>query len=57
MHTKLRDLEEQAGFWAGRSYTVHFNLNAFRADLSINPWDAAFVYDNIDNVWAHWSRL
>ena len=35
----------------------NFNLNAFLNDLSITPWDSAFVFDDINDVWAHWSSL
>ena len=35
----------------------NFNLNAFLNDLSITPWDSLFVFDDINDVWAHWSKL
>ena len=35
----------------------HFNKDAFLADLATTPSDTAFIFDNIDDVWAHWSKL
>ena len=35
----------------------HFNQDAFLADLATTPWDTAFIFDNIDDVWTHWSTL
>ena len=35
----------------------NFNLIAFLNDLSITPWDLSFVFDDINDVWAHWSKL
>ncbi|KAL9962094.1 hypothetical protein ACROYT_G031165 [Oculina patagonica] len=35
----------------------HFNVDAFLADLATTPWDTTFVYDDIDDIWAHWSKL
>ena len=35
----------------------HFNRDAFLADLATIPWDTAFIFDDIDDVWAHWSTL
>ena len=34
-----------------------FNDDDFQADLTAVPWDSAFVYDDIDDVWNHWSKL
>ena len=31
----------------------NFNLNAFLNDWSISPWDSSFVFDDINDVWAH----
>ena len=31
------------------------NDNDFQADLTAIPWDSAFVCDDIDDVWNHWS--
>ena len=28
-----------------------------QTDLTAIPWDSAFVYDDIDDVWNHWSKL
>ena len=33
------------------------NQDAFLADLATTPWDTAFIFDNIDDVWAHWCTL
>ncbi|CAH3171638.1 unnamed protein product [Porites lobata] len=35
----------------------HFNQDAFLADLGTTPWSTAFIFDDIDDVWAHWSTL
>ena len=34
-----------------------FNGDDFQADLTAIPWDSAFVYDDIDDVWSHWYKL
>ena len=34
-----------------------FNDDDFQADLTAVPWDSAFVDDEIDDVWNHWSKL
>ena len=35
----------------------HFNQDEFLADLATSPWDTAFIFDDIDDVWIHWSTL
>lgn len=37
--------------------TQRFNDDDFQADLTAVPWDSAFVYDDIDDIWNHWSKL
>ena len=27
------------------------------ADLATTPQDAAFIFDDIDDIWAYWSKL
>lgn len=34
-----------------------FNDDDFLPYLSAIPWNSAFVYDDIDNIWNHWSKL
>lgn len=34
-----------------------FNEASFCCDLSTAPWDSAFVYDDINDVWNHWSEF
>ena len=34
-----------------------FNEASFCCDLSTAPWDSAFVYEDINDVWNHWSKL
>ena len=34
-----------------------FNDDDFQADLAAIPWDSTFVYDDIDDIWNHWSKL
>ena len=39
-----------------KSRTIEFrSLNTFLSDLRNVPWDSAYIYDNIDDIWAHWS--
>ena len=32
-------------------------MNAFLLDLKNVPWDSSYVYENIDDIWSHWSSL
>ena len=34
----------------------YFIQDAFLADLTTTPWDTAFIFDDIDDLWAHWSN-
>ena len=34
-----------------------FNDDDFQTDLTAIPWDNAFVYDDINDAWNHWSKL
>ena len=34
-----------------------FNQDAFLADLATTLWDKAFIFDDIEDVCAHWSKL
>ena len=34
-----------------------FNDDDFQADLTTIPWDSAFVYDDINDIWSHWYKL
>ena len=34
-----------------------FDQELFLSDLKEVPWGTAFIYDNEDDVWAHWSTL
>ena len=27
------------------------------SDLKNVPWDSSYVYENIDDIWSHWSSL
>ena len=31
--------------------------NFFLSDLRNTPWDSAYVFDNIDDIWPHWGSL
>lgn len=33
------------------------SLEAFLSDLHKVLWDSSYVYDNIDDIWSHWSSL
>ena len=35
----------------------NMDQNAFLADLNSAPWDNSYIYDNIDDIWSHWSDL
>ena len=35
----------------------NFDHSKFLADLKKVPWDTAYLYDNADDVWEHWSTL
>lgn len=35
----------------------HFNQNEFLADVETTPWDTAFIFDGIDDVWAYRYKL
>ena len=35
----------------------NLDQNAFLSDLSRAPWDSSYIYDNIDDIWSHWSDL
>ena len=32
-------------------------MNVFLSDFKNFPWDSSYVYDNIDDIWSHWSSL
>ena len=32
-------------------------IKAFLADLKNAPWNGAYVYDDVDDLWDHWSKL
>ena len=34
-----------------------FEEMSFLSDLAAVPWDSAFVFNEVDDVWAHWSCL
>ena len=34
-----------------------FNNDAFLQDLRNVPWDTAYIYDNVDDLWDHWATL
>ena len=35
----------------------HFNQNEFLADVATTPWDTAFIFGGIDDVWAYRYKL
>jgi hypothetical protein len=35
----------------------NFDRSAFISDLKNVPWDSSYVYDDVDDVWLHWSSL
>ena len=34
-----------------------FDADIFLQDLYSVPWDSAFIYDDIKDIWAHWYKL
>ena len=37
--------------------TKNLDVNSFVKDLEEIPWDSAYAYDNIDDIWHHWVTL
>ena len=35
----------------------NLDQHAFLSDLTSAPWDSSYIYDNIDDIWSHWSDL
>lgn len=35
----------------------NINTEKFLCDLKNIPWDSAYVYENADDIWEHWSTL
>jgi len=35
----------------------NFDEEAFLSDLRAVPWDIAYVFDEIDEIWSHWVNL
>lgn len=35
----------------------NLDQKAFFSDLKDVPWDSSYIYDNIDDIWSHWSAL
>ena len=35
--------------------TKNLDVNSFVKDLEEIPWDSAYAYDNIDDIWHHWA--
>ena len=33
------------------------NQNAFLSDLRNVPWNSYYIFENIDDIWSHWSGL
>ena len=34
-----------------------FNVDLFLLDLSNVPWDSAFVFEDVDDIWTQWHKL
>ena len=37
--------------------TKNLDVNSFVKDLEEIPWDSAYAYDNIDDIWHNWATL
>ena len=37
--------------------TKNLDVNSFVKDLEEIPWDSAYAYDNIDDIWHQWATL
>ena len=35
----------------------NWDSNAFLLELKNIAWDSFYIYDNIDDIWSHWSGL
>ena len=35
----------------------HLNEDAFLADFAATPWDTAFIFHDINDICAYWSKL
>ena len=35
----------------------NFDEEAFLSDLRAVPWDSAYVFEEIDDIWSHWENL
>ena len=35
--------------------TKNLDVNSFVKDLEEIPWDSAYAYDNIDDIWHQWA--
>ena len=35
----------------------NFDEEAFLSDLRTVPWDSAYVFEEIDDIWSHWENL
>ena len=34
-----------------------FNEDDFFAEQACIPWNTAFIYDDVDELWDHWAKL
>ena len=35
----------------------NFDENKFLADLENVPWDSAYIYDDVNDLWDHWAKM
>ena len=35
----------------------NFDQNAFLSDLRNIPWNSSYIFENMDDIWSHWSGL
>ena len=35
----------------------HFNDEAFLSELDNVPWESAYIFDDVDDLWDHWAKL
>jgi len=34
-----------------------FNDEAFLSELNEVPWETAYIFDDVDDLWDHWAKL
>lgn len=35
----------------------NFDIESFIRDLENVPWESAYIFENVDDIWSHWKGL